>query len=221
MTRVRPAIGLVGLALLAGCAERGVVSGPDGGPSTAAQGVVATAALLAASVLTALVLVGAGRSGGRRLAALVLAGQAAALTLTTAVLAGAAVRGEQLLDRPDDAEQAASLLRLGGLDGREAGFYRLMAVTVVVLGLLAIALASVAARCAAGHDPTGRAVATLLLGAETVGSAVALVFVALGDRGQVVVAAATALPLLGAATWSAWPRAVSAVGASQVQRHHG
>lgn len=220
--------GLVGLALLAGCADRGLVSGPARSTSIATTGAVAAAGLLAGAVLTALVLVRTPRTGGARLASLVLAAQSAALTLATAVLTGAAVRGDQLLDRPDDAEQAASLLRLTGLDGREAEFFQLMAAAVVVLGLLAIALTVLAARCATGHDPTERLVATLLLGTEALASAGALAFVALGDRGQVVVASAALLPLLVAATWSAWPRATPLAsegagtgGPGRVQRRHG
>jgi hypothetical protein len=74
------------------------------------------------------------------LAAWVLAAQAGGALVATAILTAMAVRQEQLLDRPDDAEQAASLVRLTGLDGREAGFFWVMAVTSLVAGLLILAL---------------------------------------------------------------------------------
>ena len=226
MTAARRSLTLLGALVVAGCAERGVVSGPQGDTTTATTLVVVLAVALLVAVVATLLLAGTRWRHGARLAAVVLAVQAAAVWLGSAVLAGVAWRGDQLLDRPADAEQAASLLALSGLDGREPAFFVLMAATVTVLGGLTVAVLGLSARMATGTEAPERAVATAVLAAQTAASTVALGLVATGDRGRVIVVGAALLPLLVAATWSAWPRSLSPTttgmpGHGRVQRPHG
>lgn len=194
------------LALSAGCAERGLASGPVSPPGTATWIAVGVAAVAAALVLAALVVLPHRRSGGSVLAAGLLASQAGATVVGAAVLIGAAVRSGQLVDRPAGAEQAASLLRLTGLDGGDTGFFRLLAVLTVLLGGLLVVVLVLAARFAAETDPRERVIACSVLVLEALLSSVAVVLVVLGDRSLPVVVSAAALPVLVAATMSCWPR---------------
>lgn len=191
--------------LVSGCAERGLASGPRTDPDVGTWAAVTTAAVGAAVVLAALVVLPARRPGGAGIASWVLGLQAGATTVAGAVVLGAAVRSEQLLGRPPDAEQAASLLRLTALDGDDSGFFTLVAVATVVLGTLLAATLSLAARCAADADPIERFVATAVLAIEAAASLVAVVLVALGFRHAGFVLPALALPILVAAVISAWP----------------
>ena len=127
--------------------------------------VVTVAAVAASVVLAALIVLPAMRAGGSVIGSWVLGLQAGGVTVAGAIIIGAAIRSEQLLDQPPDAEQAASLLRLSALDGRDSGFFNLIVVVTLVLGGLLVALLVLAARFAADTDPVERVLAAGLLGA--------------------------------------------------------
>lgn len=193
------------IGLSTGCAERGLASGPASPPGTAtwlAVGVAAGAAML---VVAALVVLPGRRPGGSALAAGVLAAQAGATFVGSAVLIGATLRSGQLIGRPADSEQAASILRLTGLDGGDTGFFRLLAILTLLLGGLLVLVLALAARFAAEADPRERVIACSVLSLEVALSLAAVVLVGLGDRSLPVVLPAAALPLLVAATASCWP----------------
>lgn len=194
------------LLLSAGCADRGLASAPTSSPGPATWTAVGVATTAAALVVAALLVLPAGRSGGSSFAAGLMAVQAGALVVGGAVLVGAAIRSEHLVTRPAGAEQAASLLRLTGLDGGDTGFFRLVAVLTVVLGGLLVLVLVLAARFAAGVDALERAMATAVLAIEAVLSGVALVLAVLGHRSLPFTLSAAALPLLVLATASCWPR---------------
>lgn len=210
MRRLRPGVsgGAVAALLLlsAGCADRGLASGPTSSPGAATWAAVGVAATAAALVVAALLVLPGGRSGGSVFPAGLLAAQAGAVVVGGAVLIGAAVRSGQLVTRPTDAEQAASLLRLTGLDGGDSGFFRLLVVLTVLLGSLLVVVLALAARFAAEVDPLERALACAVLALEAGLSGFALVLVVLGDRSLPVVLAAAALPLPVVAAITCWPR---------------
>ena len=144
----------------------------------------------------------------------VLALQAGGVAVAGAIVIGAAVRSEQLLDQPADAEQAASLLRLTTLDGRDSGFFTLMVLLTLILGGLLITVLVLAARFAADDDPLERVLACGLLTLEAAASVGSGVVVLLGFRHLGFVLPATALPVLVVAAVAAWPRrAVAGSGA--------
>jgi len=196
-----------GLLLSAGCADRGLASGPAAPPGPGTWVAVASAALAATVVLAALAVLPARRPGGSAFAAGLLAIQAGAVVVGAAVIVGAALRSRHLVTRPDRTEQAASLLRLTGLDGGDAGFFPLVAGVTVALGLLLAVVLVLAARCAADADPLERGLAAGVLSVEVVASGVAAAFVLLGARLLPVTLAAVALPILVAAVAAVWPRA--------------
>jgi len=207
VTRVRPGAVALFLVLVAGCAERGVTSGPPAGTGAGTWAAVALASTLAAVVLAALYLLPARRGGGATFAAAVLALQAGAATVGGAVIIGAALRSGQLVDRPADAEQAASLVRLTGLDGRDVGFFRLAAGLTFVLGALLVVILVLAARFAADRDPLERVLASGVLAIEVVASlAAAVVVVVIGDDGLPFLLPALAFPVLVIALVTCWPR---------------
>jgi hypothetical protein len=203
---LRPRAAALGLGALAlgGCADRALISGPSEPPGTATWLVVALAAVAIAVVLAALVVLPARRPGGSALASWVLGLQAGGLTVAVAILVGAAIRNEQLIERAD-AEQAASLLRLSGLDGADGGFFDLIVVVTLLFGGLLVAALVLAARCAADADGAERAMATGVLGIETSAALVCAGFVAFGFRHAAFVLPTLALPLLLAAMVAAWP----------------
>jgi hypothetical protein len=192
---------------LGGCAERGLAAGPTSSTSTATWALVTVATLGASVVLAALIVLPAMRPGGSVIASWVLALQAAGAAVTGAVIIGAAIRSEQLLHRPADAEQAASLLRLSGLDGRDSGFFTIIVLVTLLLGGLLVALLALAARFAADTDPLERTFASGLLVIEAAASAGSGVVVGLGFRHLGFVLPAAALPILVVAAVAAWPRA--------------
>ena len=198
------------LLLSAGCADRGLASGPPSSPGAATWAAVGVAATAAALVVAALLVLPRGPAGGSVFAAGLLATQAGAVVVGGAVLIGAAVRSGQLVTRPTDAEQAASLLRLTGLDGGDAGFFRLLVVLTVLLGSLLVVVLALAARFAAGVDRLERALACVVLALEVGLSGFALVLVIRGDRSLPVVLAAAALPLPIVAGMTCWPRPAAA-----------
>ncbi len=198
--------GAVALAALGGCADRGLASGPTSTTSAATWAVVTVATVAVGVVLAALVVLPAMRPGGSALASWVLGLQAGGIAVASAIIVGAAVRSDQLLDREAGAEQAASILRLTSLDGRDSGFFTLIVLVTVIVGGLLIALLVLAARFAADTDPVERVLAAGLLGVEVLGSVACWVLLALGFRHAGFVLPAVALPILGAATVAAWPR---------------
>jgi len=195
------------LAALGGCADRGLASGPTSTTGTGTWVTVTAAAIAAAVVLAALVVLPALRPGGSALGSWVLGLQAGGVAVAGAIIIGAAVRSEQLLDRAADAEQAASILRLSSLDGRDSGFFTLIVLVTLVVGGLLIALLVLAARFAADTDRLERLLATGLLAAEVLASMAGWVLVGLGFRHAGFLLPALALPILVAATVAAWPRA--------------
>jgi hypothetical protein len=206
----RPARGaaLAAAAALAlgGCADRGVVAGPQGSTSTGTWAAVTFAAVGAVVVLAALIVLPAMRPGGSVIGSWVLGLQAAGVAVASAIIVGAAIRNEQLLDEPPDAEQAASLLRLSGLDGRDSWFFTLIVLVTLVLGGLLVALLALAARFAADDDPVERALASGLLVLQVAASVGFAVVVGLGYRHLGFLAPAACLPVLVIAAVAAWPR---------------
>ena len=194
------------LLLSAGCAERGVTSGPPPDTGAGTWAAVIIAAVAATLVLAALFVLPGRRGGGSRLAATVLALQAAGVAVGGAVVIGAAIRSEQLLGRPADAEQAASLLHLTGLDGRDAGFFRLVAGVTFVLGALLVVVLALAARFAADTDAVERTLASCVLATEVVASiTTGVLMVVFDDRSLPFLLPAAALPILVVATVRCWP----------------
>jgi hypothetical protein len=126
--------------------------------------------------------------------------------VASAIIIGAAIRSDQLLDPPPDAQQAASILSLSGIDGRDSGFFTLIVIVTLVVGGLLVALFALAARFAADTDTIERWLATGLLGVEVLGSVAAWVLLAFGFRHAGFVLPALALPILVIATFAAWPR---------------
>jgi len=179
------------------------------------------AAAAAALVIGALVVLPVWRPGGANFAAGLLAAQVGAVVVGGAVLVGAAVRSEQLVTRSPDAEQAASLLRLTGLDGGDAGFFRLLGILMVVLGGLFVVVLVLATRFAAGRDPLERVLATALLALEATMSSGAVVAVVLGHRSLPFALGAAALPVLVVATVTCWPRASAETSNVRYNEGHG
>ena len=179
------------------------------------------AAAAAALVLAALIVLPAWRPGGFGFAAGLLALQAGGVAVGGAVIIGAAVRSEQLLDRPADAEQAASLLRLTGLDGGDVGFFRCIVVVTVVLGGLARRRARrwrpgsrpTPTRSSARSPPACSAWRSLGVGRAACSSCS-------GSTTPASCCRPPALPVLVLATVSCWPHAAArrADRGSRVQR---
>jgi hypothetical protein len=203
---IRRAPLLIVLVAMGGCADRGLASGPTSPVDTATWAAVIVATVLAGSVLAALIVLPALRPGGSAVGSWVLGLQAGGVTVASAIIIGAAVRSDQLLDAAPDAQQAASILSLSGIDGRDSAFFTLIVVVTLVVGGLLVALFALAARFAADTDPIERWLATGLLGVEVVGSVVAWVLLALGFRHAGFVLPALALPILVIAALAAWPR---------------
>ncbi|MEO6318215.1 MAG: hypothetical protein ABIP36_05460, partial [Acidimicrobiales bacterium] len=131
--------------LAAGCADRGLTSGPAADPGASTWATVAVAAVAAASVTGCVLVLPGRRRGGSRFATGLLGLQAGSVVVGGALLIGAAVRSGQLVTRPSDAEAATSLIRLTGLDGGDVGFFRVVAVSTLILGGLAVAVLTLAA----------------------------------------------------------------------------
>ena len=210
----RVALGAV-LLLVGGCADRGLAAGPPPGTSAGTWAAVTVAAVAAAVVLAALIVLPAMRPGGSVLGAWVLALQAGGVAVTSAIIIGAAIRSEQLLDHPPEAEQAASLLRLSTLDGRNSGFFALIVLVTLALGALVVALLTLAARFAADTDPVERAFAAGVLVLEIAASVVCGVVVGLGVRHLGFVLPAAGLPVLVVGAIAAWPRSPAPGPAAQ------
>ena len=195
------------IATLGGCADRGLASGPASTTSAGTWAAVTVATVAIGVVLAALIVLPAMQPGGSVLGSWVLALQAGGVAVASAIIVAAAVRSEQLLDRAAGAEQAASILRLTSLDGRDPGFFDLIVLMTVIVGGLLVALLVLAARFAGDSDPLERALATGVLALEVIGSLTCWVLLALGFRHIGFVLPALALPILGAATVAVWPRA--------------
>ena len=208
MTSRLRALGLVlgATGILGACAHRGVESGPPDGTGAGTWVAVVGAALAVVVLIAALIALPAQRPGGSGFASWVLALQAGGVTVAGAIVVGAAVRSEQLLGRPADAEQAASLLRLSALDGGDTGFFTLIVLVTVGVGALLVTLLVLGTRFAADADPLERWFATGLLALEVLGSLTCLVLVVSGFRHAGFVLPALALPILVLATVAVRPR---------------
>jgi hypothetical protein len=194
-----------GLLLAAGCADRGVASGPASPPGAGTWVLVWTAAALAVLVLAALI-GGVGR-GRWTVAVAVLALQAAAVLVGGAVLAGLAIASWPLANAkaagtPSSVE---SLVRISVTDG-DPRYFSLMLLVVVVLGPLLVALLAITARFARHTDPIERAAATSVLLLELVPALYGLARIVQGHRSTPAVLAALHLPILVVAIVTAWPR---------------
>lgn len=205
MSRLRRGSALAVLLLASGCAQRGVVSGPPPSTGTVTWLAVGIAAATAVLVLAALVVMPAWRSGGSVFAAGLLAIQAGVVIVGSAVLVGAAYRGARLVTRPADMEPAVSLIQVSGLDGRDAGFFRLVGVLTVVLGVLLVAVLVLSARFAADVDPVERMLACGTLAVEALVAAAAAVAVVLGHDSPPFLLTAAAFPVLVVAMVTCWP----------------
>lgn len=212
MARRSRLLALSVVAVAAGCAERGVASGPETPPTGAAWATVWLAGLLAAGVWGHLLTNTSPRRGPGGVARAVLALQAGAVVVGTAALVGLAVRSGQLADRPADAEVASSLVRVGRIDG-DGSLFALVTLVVVVVGALVALILVLAARFV--HSPhrgeSWAAVAVLIAVVAVTGAGAVLV--AGGSRWTPLVVLALQLPLASAALMSAWPsRIASPVG---------
>ncbi len=204
--RSRLGVGAGMLLVGAGCADRGLASGPASPTGDGTWVAVGVAVMAAVVVLAALVVLPARCPGGSSYASWLLAIEAGAVLVGGAVIVGAALRTGDLVTQPDRTEQAASLLRLTGLDGGDTGFFPLVAGVTVVLGLLLLVVLALAARFAANPDPLERSLATTVLAAQVVASGVAAAFVLLGEDILPITLSAGALPLLIGGVVAVWPR---------------
>lgn len=202
--RPRSLAALVGLVLLAGCAERGVASAPDSPPGLGTWALVWVAAGLAVVVLAALI--GGVGHGRWSLAVGVLSVQSAAVIVGGAGLAGLAIATWPLADAKaaGTPTSATSLVRISVTDG-DPRFYTLMLIVVVVLGPLLALLLGIAARFAGGDDPLERAVASIVLILELVPATYGLVRLVQGHPTGIAVLGALHLPILVIAIRAAWP----------------
>jgi len=198
--RVLPPALLASLAV-GGCAERQLVAAPATEPGTAswlAVGVAAAAASLLLGVLMALPAWRRDR-GRATFPSVVLAWFSGAAALGCTVLVGVAVRSWQLIDRPVEESAAPALLRISAADG-DTGFFALMVLTIAVAGGLLVLLLTLAARWSAGDDPTGRAIAAVVLAVVAVaGVASAAMVVGSGSRAWPYLTMTAATPVVIAA----------------------
>lgn len=192
------------VALGAGCAERGVGSGPDAPPSGPAWASVWLAVLVAAAVWGRLLTRTRVRRGAGRVARAVLALQAGSVVVGTALLVGLALRTGQLADQPPDAEVASSLVRVGQIDG-DGSLFALVTLVAVAVGALLALILVLAARFVHSPQRGERWSAVAVLVAMVAAAAAGAVAVAGGSRWTPMVVLALQLPLAGAALMSAWP----------------
>lgn len=205
------ALGL--LLLLAGCAERQLVTRPESTPSAATWSTVAAAAALAAVVIGVLLTLPAWRTrSGSRLAVWVLTAHVGAVVVGGVVLAATAVRTWQLLDQPVESAAHPALLRLSAVDG-DPGFYALMLLVTVVLTALVAVLLALATRWAAGEALVGRYIACAVLLLVLLADAAAAGMVVLGSRAWPYLLLTASWPLTAAALTSCWPRRSPAAAA--------
>lgn len=205
---LRTAAGLSGGLLLAGCANRGVASGPATEPGTGTWVLVSVAVALAIVVLGALLArLHTPAAGGDLLASTVLALHAGAALVGGALLAGLAVRSGPLANAKAAGTPVSevSLLRVSVTDG-DPRFFTLMVVLVVLLGASLTLLLTVAARNARNPDPVGRVVACAVLALELPVAAYGLARVFLGHHEWPYVLAALHVPVLTIAIATCWPR---------------
>jgi hypothetical protein len=208
ITRRAFAIGLVVL-VLSGCAERRLVTAPTTAPTTSTWAVVWAAGIAAALVIGVLLTLPAWRTGGgARLAVAVLTAQAGAVAVSATVLAGVAIRTWQLIDR-EPTEPATALLRLSRIDG-DTQYFSLVLLLLALSAALVTTITALAARFAAGSDPLERWLACAVVILEIGGAAYALVRLVLGEGGWPYLGGALALPVLGLALISCWPRGSAA-----------
>ncbi len=202
--RVTVGASLASIAL-SGCAQRRLVAGPSSRPSAATWTTVWVAGALAVVVVGVLLTLPAWRQRtGARAAVAVLTLQTGAVSVAAVVLGGMAVRSWQLIDRPEG-EQAASLVRLSGIDG-DTGFFALMVLLVVLGGGLFATMSALATRFAAADDGWERLVASALLALELGAASYLVVRFALGARAWPFTAGTAAAPILLAALITCWPR---------------
>lgn len=208
LSRPRRLIVAIGAAsALGGCAERRLVSAPSSPTTTGTWVAVAIAGLLITAVVAVLLnRAWWERPRGARLATVVLSLEAAAVMVMSVLLIAVAVRSWQLIDRPPDEELATSILRLSRLDG-DGRFFALMVLFVVIVGGLAAAVLTLAARFAGDDDPLERWVACGVIGLQLAAGSAAAGCVALGYRSWPFLGPALAVPVLIAAFVSCWPRA--------------
>lgn len=211
MTPPPPAARVVAGVLLAatsgGCARRELVAAPASSPGAATWTAVWVAAALATAVVGVLLTYPAWeRRTGARLAVTLLALQAGAAVVGGSVLLGLAVRSWQLVDTPDGAPLARSLVRISRIDG-DTALVAMIVLLVVVLSALLALVTSLAAGMAASDDPTERWAAAVVLGLELGAAGAACGALLLGvDGGGALVVAALHLPVTAVAFATCLPR---------------
>lgn len=207
-------LALLSLVALSGCAERRLVTKPATPPTTGTWIAVWIAGAVIAVVAGGLLTLPVWRErGGSRVATAVLALQAGALAVAGAVLTGVAVRGWQLIERPESAAPAGALLRLSRLDG-DTAYLALMVLFVVVVTALLVTLSALAARFAASTDVLERSIACAVLAVEVAGAAYATARLLRGAHGWPYLGSALALPVFFVAFLTAWPRGTKAAKAT-------
>lgn len=205
--RVGLALALPTLTLVGGgCAERGLITRPTSPPSGVAWAAVWLAGALASVVLGLLLTLPAWRArGGARVATAVLGVQSGTVAVIGIVLTGVALRSWQLVGHAADAPPATALVRLSRVDGDQA-FFALMVIGVTVLSALLVVLTASAAQLAAATDPGQRLIASAVLAVELAGAGYMGVRLLLGSRGLPYALSGMAIPVLGLALASCWPR---------------
>ena len=143
------------------------------------------------------------RGAGRRLVPALLTAQAGGVIVVGAIAVAAAIRSWQLLGRPT-APVTRSLVTVSRIDG-DGRMFALIILTVVAMASLSALLLVLAARFAAGDDPTERTIASAVLGLEVALCGYGLAACLGGSRSAPALVAAVNLPLAMAAMVACWP----------------
>ncbi len=143
------------------------------------------------------------RGAGRRLVPALLTAQAGGVIVVATITVAAAIRSWQLLDRPT-AHVTSTLATVSQIDG-DGRMFALIVLAVVAIGWLSAFLLVLAARFAAGVDPTERTIACAVLGLEIGLCGYGLAACLGGSRSAPALVAAVNLPLAMAAMVACWP----------------
>ena len=143
------------------------------------------------------------RGPGRRLVPALLTAQAGGVIVLGTIAVAAAVRSWQLVDRPT-AHVTRTLVTVSRIDGDGRMYALIVLVLVAVAGLSALLLV-LAARFAAGSDPTERTIACAVLGLEIGLCGYGLAACLGGSRSAPALLAVVNLPLAMAAMIACWP----------------
>lgn len=122
------------------------------------------------------------------------------------VATASAARSWQLIDRDPQRPVAATLLAVSRIDG-DGDLYALLVLFLAFGTLLAVTALALAARFAAGSDPTERMVACAVLGLEICVGGYGAAHLLSGGHGAATIALTLQLPLAMAAMVTCWPPA--------------